>query len=36
MIEPNDLPLSYRNRSLFVVLAILTSSLILAVVIASW
>ena len=36
MIEPSDLPLSYGNRSLFVVLLILVSTLILIVVVASW
>ena len=36
MTERGDLPSSYGNWSLFVVLAVLTSTLILIIVIASW
>jgi hypothetical protein len=36
MTGRGDLPLFYGNRSLFVVLAVLTSTLILIIVIASW
>jgi hypothetical protein len=36
MTERGDLPFSYGNRSLFVVLSVLVSTLILIIVIASW
>ncbi len=36
MTEHDDLPADYAERSLFLVLAVLTATLILVVVVASW